>query len=179
MALNFGWKTRDVRESIWVNDPALAGITEAARKQWMEDGDASHLRPFATTGAPTTIRFRNLDPDEHRACLAVMNRGDSDITFQQSILFCFRAGVDFPGLTEIVDANGAKHDVTVSELGFRLLSKEFVASLDPELVTFYGLKVFTASLPTEQEKKAWSRPSTATPSSNGTVPPPAMDEGGV
>jgi len=177
MALSFGWRANDIRESIWRDDPAiprLAGgkdpdVPAGVLASWAEDGDASHLMPFATQGSPTIITFRSLTPDEKPVILALIQSAKGDEGFMRAMLACFRIGVDFKGApAAIPDADGTEHALSGKERGIRMLPLNFVAHLQdtyPGMIEFYGGLVFTSSFLSEFEKKASSPPSTPTPSS--------------
>jgi hypothetical protein len=175
MALSFGWRANDLRESIWKDDPALVGVPAGALDAWTEDGDASHLLPFATAGQPTIINFRALTPDEKPIVTAPMTDSDGNgerlAGFSRSLILAFRIGVSFEGADESMGPDpetGAKRRIVAKERGIRMLAPEIVADLDavyPGLVQFYGNLIFQASFLTETEKKASSPPSTPTPSS--------------
>lgn len=170
MALSFGWKANDVRESIWRDDDALANVPAAAMEAWKEDGDASHLRPYALHGQPTLISFRTLNPDESRIAQAYFYQGDNALeSYTRATLICFRIGVDFVGAPdEIATPDGSRHARIVKERGVRMLAHEFVSAMEtaqPGIVSFYGGLIYKATWPTETEKKASSPPYTLTPSS--------------
>lgn len=189
MALSFGWRANDVRESIWMDDPAIprkwvkrrdkdgkevdvevADIPAGALDAWREDGDASHLQPYATLGDPTIIRFRSLTPDEKHIVTAPMTVEDTaGVTgYMRMLLLCFRIGADFDAAAEqITDADGVKHKLIGKAWGTRMLAEPLVADIEeryPGLVYFYGRLIYDASYLTHIEKKASSPPSTATPS---------------
>ena len=172
MGLTFGWCKTEVRESIWIDDPALEGVSEAAREAWEEDGDASHLRPFVKVGKPTVIEFRSLTSDETRKVMAMLTAADVENEGgARAALLCFRIGCNFPGMRFVTDVEGATHDMIVKEHGCRMIAAEACAAFDkayPSMAQFYGLKIFAASFATDAEKKASSQPSTARKSSNGT-----------
>ncbi len=170
MSLSFGWRANDRRESIWIGDDALVNVSAAARAAWTEDADASHLTPFATAGKPTIIRFRTLTADEKPVAVSTMSDADSNTEgFARTMLRCFRIGVDFEDMPEeIPDATGARHKTIVKERGIRMLASEFVEWIEtkyPGITFFYGYRIFQASYPSTEEKKASSPPSTQTPSS--------------
>lgn len=170
MAISFGWKANDVRESIWRDDDALTNVPGAALEAWKEDGDASHLRPYALHGQPTLISFRTLNPDESRIAQAYFYQGDNALeSYTRATLICFRIGVDFIGAPDMVGTtDGVLHHRIVKERGVRMLAQEFVSAMEtsqPGIVSFYGGLIYRATWPTETEKKASSPPSTQTPSS--------------
>jgi hypothetical protein len=170
MALSFGWRANDVRESIWRDDDALTNVPAAALEAWKEDGDASHLRPYALGGQPTVITFRTLNPDESRIAQAYFYQGDNALeSYTRATLICFRIGVDFAGAPDgIGTPDGTIHPRIVKDRGTRMLALEFVAAMEaqhPGIVSFYGGLIYKATWPTEVEKKASSPPSTLTPSS--------------
>lgn len=186
MGLSFGFKALDVRESIWQGDDALANVPSAALEAWWEDGDATHLAPYAKNGEPSKITFRNLTPDEMRIATGIGEGGGSSEAFARHTLMCFRIGVDFPDAPEKFppDPNGVVHSKIVKERGIRMLSLGFVDFLErryPGIVMFYGVLISKATLPTDAEKKASSPPSTPRPSSAEastaatTVPPPSAE----
>jgi hypothetical protein len=186
MALSFGWRANDVRDSIWKGDPALVNVPAGALDAWQEDGDASHLEPYATAGDPTIIRFRALTPDEKPIVMGVMAGADSNIEgANRAWIRCFRMGVSFDGMEESAkDEYGAKRRMTVKERGIPMLANEVVMDLEskyPGIVVFYGALIFNASFLSDAEKKASSPPSTETPSQAAvstvaiTAPPPAAE----
>ncbi len=167
MALSFGWRANEVRESIWRTDPALEGISEAALAAWTDDGDASHLEPFIKHGQPTRIEFRTLNTDESRVVQSYYPTAANDVeAWARACLMCFRLGVNFQGLEKIRTSEGEDHPLIVRERGLRMLAEPFVADVErkyPGMVGFYGAKIFLATIATETEKKASSPPSTQTP----------------
>jgi len=178
MALSFGWRANDIRESIWKDDqaiPRLAGgsapdVPAGVLASWHEDGDASHLMPFATLGAPTIITFRSLTPDEKPVILALMQGAvNKDEGVMRALLACFRIGVDFKGAPAAVpDTDGVEHALSGKERGIRMLPLGFVGHMQdsyPGMIEFYGALVFQSSFLAEIEKKASSPPSMPTPSS--------------
>ncbi len=167
MALDFGWLANDVRESIWIDDPALLNVSQAARDAWEEDGDASHLQPFAKNGQPTRITFGVLTTAQTQSALSFYGDSFNDAdAFGRMLNLCFRMAVDFPDAPdEITTAEGDKVKRVVKEHGIRMLADPFVAALArkyPRMQGFYGLKVYRASFATDAEKKASSPPSTPT-----------------
>lgn len=171
MALSFGWRANDQRESIWKDDPALVGVTAAALDAWREDGDASWLRPFATNGQPSVITFRTLTPDESRIAQAYMfGDGSALEAWTRATLACFRMACDFPDApTEIMTPEDqARHSRVAKDHGVRMLAPEFVADIEaryPGMVSFYGALIYRATHPQDAEKKASSPPPTLKPSS--------------
>lgn len=170
MALSFGWRANDVRESIWIDDPALENVSAAARASWREDGDASHLRPFEKNGKASVLTFRNLTPDESRMASAYWYEAANNVeSWGRATLVCFRIGVDFPGESEeLATPDGARHARTVKERGARMLAAELVSDLEtkyPGMVAFYGGLIYRATYPQDAAKKALSPPVTPTPSS--------------
>ncbi len=172
MGLNFGWVAGEVRESYWIDDPDLVNVTLSARADWEADGDASHLRPFVRPGGhPTLIRFRTLTSGEQvKVQSLIANLIDNPIeAFMLAYEMCFRIAVEFPELpAKVNDAGGAEHERLQLVKGTRMLADEWVRGLKqayPGIVTFYGRRVYEASVPSEPEKKASSPPSIATPSS--------------
>ncbi len=170
MALSFGWRANEVRESIWKDDPALVGVSKGALESWEHDGDASWLRPFATAGAPTIIRFRSLTADEkHVALSPLVGAGNAVEGFGRTLLRAFRLAVEFEDAPDqIRDAGGDDHRIRGKEFGFSMLAQEIVEDLEtryPGIVNFYGGLIYRASVLTDSEKKASSPQSTATPSS--------------
>lgn len=188
MGLSFGWRASEVRESIWIGDPSLVNVSAAARAAWREDGDASHLRPFATAGQPSIITIRTLTPDEVR--LAAGYLGDEGAVgdrgpYARAMLSAFRMAIDFPDAPEAFNTpDGARHERVVKERGTRMLANEFVTQLELSyrgIVAFYGDKILKASFATDAEKKASSPPSMPTRSGEaGTTPgstaPPSTSE---
>ena len=170
MALSFGWKANDLRESIWIHDPALQNVPLGAKEAWQEDGDASHLEPYATGGKPTIIRFRALTPDERPIVMGPLSTADSNFEGgNRALIRCFRIAVSFEGMEESTQiATGARERLTVKDHGVRMLALEVVDDLItkyPGMVEFYGNLVFQASFLSDSEKKASSPPSMPTPSS--------------
>lgn len=173
MALSFGWRANDTRESIWREDTALQNVSAAALEDWKVDGDASHLRKFATNGKPTIITYRALNPDESRVAMALFfNSSNALESYSRATLICFRIGVDFKDAPATIKVNEGyetvEHDRVVKDKGLRMLSLEFVADLEakyPGIVSFYGGLIYRATYPDETEKKASSPPSMPTPSS--------------
>lgn len=175
MALSFGWRANDQRESIWIGDPALKDVSDAAAEAWRESGDAVHLEPYATKGKPTTIFVRALTADERTFVLAPMTGNESEgeklAGLGRAMLLAFRIGVSFKGMSDSVGRDpdtDLKRKVIVNERGIRMLATNIVDDLQkayPGLVEFYGGLVFNASFLTDAEKKASSPPSMPTPSS--------------
>lgn len=194
MSLSFGWRANDTRESIWREDTALQNVSAAALEDWKADGDASHLRKYATAGKPSLITFRGLTPDEARMASARMADPSSPIeSWGRGLLMCFRIGVDFPDAPSTIrynykDADGNHQEGAakrvVLERGIRMLASEFVAQLEHDykgIVAFYGKLIYEATYPSEVEKKASSPQSMQTPSSAAesttatTEPSPAAE----
>ncbi len=175
MALSFGWRQGETRESIWKDDPALEGVTEAALQEWYSDFDASHLRPFCKNGQPTIIELRTLNADEAQATLGFFHdAGSKEEAWARACLLAFRIGASFPGLEGIADPSGSgvRHGITIKERGIRMLAEPFVAQLAQTyrgIVTTYGGHILNASILTEAEKKASSPRSTQTPSSEAAT----------
>ncbi len=169
MALSFGWRANEVRESIWRDDPALVGVTEAALQEWYVDFDASHLRPFAKLGQPTIIELRTLTSDEAQAVLGFFHdAANREEAWSRACLLAFRIGASFPGLEGVPTGDGQRHGVTVKERGIRMLAEPFVSQLSKDyrgIVITYGGHILNASILTDAEKKASSPPSTQTQSS--------------
>lgn len=181
MALSFGWRANDVRESHWIDDPAFQNVSEAARQSWLEDGDSSHLAPFAKAGKPELITFRNLTPDETRVVSAYFaDQAGTLEGYARATLACFRIAVDFPGAEETIrGVDGGNHPRIVKERGIRMLANEFVSHMETAykgMVAFYGGLILRASFATDAEKKASSPPSTPTPS-KAEESTPATTEG--
>ena len=178
MGLNFGFRPHEQRESIWREDDALDSVPEAALSQWKVDGDASHLRPYATKGTPAKVTFRTLTSDEHLMVTTRYYGAANNLeSYLRMTLLCFRLAVDFPDApTEITDARGVKIQRVVKEYGSTLLSDDFVRHIEhayPGICAFYGGLVLGASLPTAAEKKASSQsptPPPSSPTSGGQVP---------
>ena len=170
MALSFGWRANDIRESIWRDDSALQSVPLAALEAWREDGDASHLRPYATNGTPSVLTYRALSPDEARFVQGLFSPDANELELLlRSWLLCFRIGVDVPDAPAVIPTpDGASHLRVVRDRGIRMLANEFVSDLEtryPGIVAFYGNLIHRATFPTPAEKKASSPPSTPTPSS--------------
>ncbi len=177
MGLDFGWRSPDIRETIWQEDSALANVPPSARDEWSRDGDASHLVPCATTGKPDVSTFRSLNQDEANY-VRRFAEGEGDTPSMSALarvfLASFRIGVDFPsGPESIRDFAGARHPRTVREKGIRMLSEGFCEHLArryPGIVSFYGNLIFSATFATVAEQKASSPPSMPPPSSAETAP---------
>jgi hypothetical protein len=169
MALSFGWKANDVRESIWKGDPALGPVPEDVIQAWREDGDASHFRPYVRNGKPTTITFRALNSDEMRMVMGLADQTAPPIeAMTRTWLLCFRLAVDFEGAPDqLATPSGEKYPRIERVRGLRMLSEGFTAFMEqsnPGITAFYGSMVYAATYPAETEKKASSQPSTPTPS---------------
>ncbi len=168
MGLNFGWKPSDVRESIWQGDDSLANVPEAALVSWRVDGDASHLKPYATNGAPSKITFRTLTADELMMVQTRYFGAERVESYTRMVLLCFRIAVDFPDApTETTDARGVKVTRVAKESGVVMMTDGFIRHIEesyPGIGFFYGNLVLQASMPTAAEKKASSQPSTPPPS---------------
>src|SRR6185436_18724093 len=95
MGLDFGWRVDDTRETIWKGDSALRNVPAGVLADWERDGDASHLRPYASAGKPTVFTFRSLTLEENRFVLGATIDGELD-GWLRRVLFCFRIGVAFP-----------------------------------------------------------------------------------
>jgi len=187
MALSLGWKANDIRESIWMKDPALRQpIPEGVLTAWREDGDASHLEPYLAGGAPTIIEWRALNADEKPIVQAPMTDAENNLEgANRAWLRCFRMAVRFKDAEEsATGADGQSHRMMVKEKGIWMLSLGFVDHLIdtyPGMMEFYGHLVFMASFLGDAEKKASSPPSTPTPSSveastaDTTAPSPAAE----
>jgi hypothetical protein len=177
MGLDFGWRANDVRETIWIEDSALVNVPPGVIDDWRADGDASHLRPYATAGQPEVFTFRTLTQDEaHYVRRFAEGEGDrpSMSALARVFLASFRIGVEFPtGPESLRDQAGARHSRTARERGIRMLNEEFVEYLArryPGIVAFYGNLIFAATFATDAEKKASSPPSTPPPSSVEVAP---------
>ncbi len=186
MALSFGWRANDTRESIWRDDTALQNVSAAALEDWQTDGDASHRRKFATAGQPTIVTFRALTPDESRVAMAMFFGSNNALeSYTRATLICFRIGVDFKGAPDKIrynyrDEHGTpvegEADRIIKEKSLRMLASEFVADLEtryPGIVGFYGGLIYRATYPDEVEKKASSPQSMQTPSSAAEPQPTA------
>lgn len=175
MALQIGWRANELRESIWIGDPALGEVPDAALEAWRLDGDASHLEPYATNGEPTTILFRALTLSEQAYVRTPMygneSQGEKMAGLERAIILCFRIGCSFKGAGDSAGTDpgtGAKRKLIVNEKGIWMLSEAVINDVGkafPGLIEFYGNLVFAASFLSEIEKKASSPPSTQTPSS--------------
>lgn len=186
MGLSFGWKSNEVRESIWKDDSALQNVPAAALEEWKRDGDASHLRPYATNGEPDVIRYRTLTLSQ-REVVAAQHNGEMDGA-GRALILAFRIGVDFPSAPEsfkVAQSNddGTQEEVTVSrtvrEKGIRMLAEPFVQYLEtkhPGIVLFYGGLIFNGTFPSEPEKKASSPQSTQKQSPEAASTKPANTE---
>lgn len=168
--LSIGWRANDVRESIWKDDPALKQpLPEAALAAWEEDGDASHLEPYATLGEATVVYFRALTPDEKPIVLGAQAAADNNVEGMLSAwVKCFRIAVSFSGMQEsATDAEGVKHRMTVKPKGTPMLAPEVAEHMErtyPGMTAFYGELIYKASFLSDAEKKALSPPSIETPS---------------
>jgi hypothetical protein len=165
MALEFGYRLGDTRESIWHQDAALEPIPPDVLEAWQADGEASHLRPYAKPGEePTIITMRTLDQDQAHYVLGLYLGGDGGPGLVRAWLAAFRLGVGFEGIGEKIGG----HSVYVREHGFRMLAEPFVAYLARKytgIVSFYGKLIYDSAFASESEKKASSPPSTVTQSS--------------
>lgn len=177
MAIDFGWRTGDVRESYWIDDPAFIGadgkslVPQAARDAWQEDGDASHLEPYKRNGIPTRFTFRTLTTDETEYVRKFFFADGFEGGWGRACNAAFRIAVDLPDLPdEYVDSAGRKLRKTVKESFLRMLSDDVMRGLhavSTGIVAFYGSLVLRAAFLTDAEKKASSQPSTPTPSAAG------------
>lgn len=177
MGLSFGWKSHAVHESIWKDDDALDNVPESALSEWKVNGDAIHLRPYATKGEPSKITFRTLTADEYLTVTTRYYETSGNLeSLARMALLCFRMAVDFPDApTEWVDARGVKHRRTEKVSGAMMLSDEFIQHIEekyPGISFFYGHMVLDSAMPTPAEKKASSPPSTPPPSEPPTAQPP-------
>lgn len=167
MALPLGFKRRETRQAIWKDDSALVGVTEDALTEWFKDGAAAHLQPFAINGAPTVFTYRPLRGDELRGLVKL------GMTWKHLAYVCFQIGVRFPAPeVQKVGKDTLAPTIYTDETGFKKLNPDFVDYLEeecPGIVEMYGALVFSASQPTEHEKKASSPPSTEKPSSAATT----------
>jgi hypothetical protein len=171
MALRHGYRLNDRRDTIWIGDPALQNVPDSAREDWEKDGDAVHLRNYATAGEPEVFTFRALNFTERQYVMGMMDNANLGPTFKQAISFCFRLCVRFPAASESYASQttgqaGMKMLERVA--GMTVLSEGFAGDLlwqYPDMVDFYGLKIWNASFPTEPEKKASSPPPTPPQSS--------------
>jgi hypothetical protein len=185
--LDLGWRKQETRESIWLDDPALVGVSEAAIQEWIEDGEARHLLPFEKNGKAQIIEFRTLTADEVEAVKGVYREaGDQEEKNARACILAFRIGVTLPGLKATWNiGDGIDRPVTVKERGIRMLAEPFVTHLSLRydgIVKFYGRKIINGSLLQDAEKKASSPPSTPMPSSApqtsaGTTEPPPSEAG--
>jgi hypothetical protein len=187
MGLNFGWKAHDTRESIWSGDPALVDVPEVALEEWVKDGEARHLLPYAKAGQPSIIEFRALSIDESQHLeLYRTGLGSGEESFARFLLMAFRMGVRFKDAPErgYRDHKGQEHAMLVRERGIAMLAEGFCDYIEreyPGIIGFYGVKVYFATRPSEPEKKASSPLSTQTPSSaavSTTVVTGALDVAG-
>lgn len=169
MALRFGWRANDKRETIWLGDPALKDVPDSSSEDWRKDGDASHLRNFATAGQPTVFTFRALSFTEAEYVNGIYDQTMPSIHLMFAA--CFRIAVRFTGAPETytIESTGQTGLKTIERVsGIPMLAEGFCQNLRfeyPGMVEFYGNLILNASRPTEPEKKASSPPPTPTPSS--------------
>jgi hypothetical protein len=167
--LRLGWRASEKRDTIWIGDPALENVPESAREDWQKDGDAVHLRPYATAGQPEGISFRSLTFTEAQYIKGMYDSATPGPSFELVVSFCFRLAVRFKDAAEsyTVESTGAGGLRTIERVaGFAVLAEGFCNNLRfeyPGMVEFYGALIWTASMPTEPEKKASSPPLTTTP----------------
>lgn len=170
MPLKFGYRAAEVRESIWIDDPAVGEVPQAAAEAFAEDGDAEHLRPYVKPGEKATrITFRTLSHDE----AATIQTLEVQVSRLRAISMAFRMAVDFPDLGETIGQGSDTYRRIELWKGYRILADGFVKALDedcPGLSHFYGRLVYEASFPSEVEKKASSQPPTPTKSGGDTAP---------
>lgn len=170
MALRFGWRASDKRETIWREDPALRNVPEGVIEDWRKDGDASHLRPFATGGQPTVFTFRALSFMEAQY-VDGLNTDASIAGVMLQWAICFRLAVRFPDAPETykVESTGQQGLRSIERVaGMQMLSEgvcNFLRFEYPGMTEFYGMLIRQASVPSEPEKKASSPPPILTPSS--------------
>lgn len=170
MALRFGWRKNDVRESFWKDDPhffdavdgkQVSRVTEQAEEAWLVDGDAEHLRPFVKPGIdpPTRVEFRTLTLDEVGVVRGLREMLDDNPTefWHRATYLCFRLAVSFPDMGPTFTAGSITHARVVRDRGLSMLAEPWVRALDeahPGIVKFYGRLVLASSFLTEPEKKA-------------------------
>lgn len=164
MALNIGFRPKRVQDCAWIGDPALAEVPEAAKADWRKDGAAAHLLPYAKNGELTIIKIRDLHASESRYMQRYIG---AQVLVRNLFYECFALGARFKGQAEQQQMpDGSKAVSMVRDAnGFLRLSDEVMDGLEvtyPGLIDFFGELIFTASFPTEAEKKASSLPSTGT-----------------
>lgn len=171
MALQLGFKRREVVKAIWKDDTALVGVTAEALEAWEQDGAAFHLEPFARNGSPRMFTYRPLRGNERRSFVK------PGMSWSHMKYMCFQLGVRFPDAPEAEPINKDFVAPTLVPddlgLGFKLLNPDFVDFLEeqsPGIVDMYGKLVYSAGVPTDAEKKASSPPSTERPSSAAIAP---------
>jgi len=171
MALRFGWRAADKRDTIWIGDESLQDVPTSAKEDWQKDGDAVHLRNYATAGQPTIFTFRALNCVEAEYVKGLHDSANPLASFYMIATFCFRLAVRFKDAPEtyMVPSTGAGPFKVIERVsGFPMLADGFCNSLRceyPGMIEFYGAKIWEASQPTEPEKKASSPPLTPPPSS--------------
>lgn len=169
MGLDFGWRVNDKHETVWKGDGALLDVPAGALADWEKDGEAVHLLPFAKNGQAEVFTFRALNLDEKRLMQGLYDEETSG--YARMVLACFRIGVEFPGASEEYKRESTGQTgfrLWDRVKGIRMLSEPFVAALEaryPGIVEFYGKLIFSATFPSEPEKKASSPQSTRTQSS--------------
>lgn len=176
MGLTLGWRPKVSYDGAWPEDPAFKDVPPEVLAEWAKDGQALHLMPYAKNGEPTVFQWRALDGDARRFARSFL---DGEGTVSRMFAVCFRLGAEFKAgdgedfrveLPSGEVATGMQR--TVKEGHLRMLAKEFVDALDinyPGLVDFYGALIWQASVPSVQEKKASSPPSTPQKSTSDTV----------
>jgi len=171
MALRFGYRAGEKRDTIWIGDAALENVPQSAREDWQKDGDAVHLRNYATAGQPTTFTFRALTFTEAQYVRGMYDSASPGPSWELVVSMCFRMAVRFRDAPESftlepTGVTGLRSTERVA--GMTVLSEGFANHMRceyPGMVEFYGALIFAASQPSEPEKKASSPPPTLPPSS--------------
>lgn len=176
MALSFGWRASDVRESIWKGDSALVDVPAGALSAWQEDGERGHLEPYCKNGQPTIIYFRPLTTDEKLVAMGPMANGERGTEdYLRTLILCFRIGVTFADVEESIKTpDGDTRKMIVRERGTRMLAEPVVADIEakyPGMTVFYGRLIHEASFLTGDEKKASSPPAMPTQSKEAESTP--------
>ena len=168
--LDFGWKLNEERDGAWIEDPALIGVTESAKADWRKDGAAAHLLPFAKNGTLTIIKFRALNADEVRFVRRLFVDGAAPM--ENVVLDCFALGARLPSMPEAGRSPAGEQVATMARdaYGFHRISMPTLNALDrryPGIISFFGMRIFEATFPSEPEKKASSPGFTGPQSAEG------------
>ena len=179
--LDFGWKVNEERDGAWIDDPALIGVTDAAKADWRKDGAAAHLLPFVKNGTLTIIKFRALNADEVRFVRRHAADGMAP-PMENVILDCFAMGARLPSMAEAgkTGAGETLETMTRDASGFHRISIPTLNAIDqryPGLISFFGTRIFEASFASEPEKKASSPGSTGPQSAAEAGTGPSTEDG--